>query len=101
MELTEAQDQAHLILENEQHHPTLNHLYVATEWPEEMGYEPNPQWSPAGAGMMALPRIRNRFPRKVYENPHNWRLESTNYTLIMAIYSQLSEWNRGLFLGVS
>jgi hypothetical protein len=34
-------------------------------------------------------------------NPNNWQLESTNYTLIMAIYSQLSETNRGLFLGGS
>ena len=101
MELTEAQNQARLIFENEQNHPTLSYRYISSEWPEEMKYEPNPKWSPAGAGMMALPRIRNRLPRKVYENPNNWQLESTNYTLIMAIYSQLSEWNRGLFLGGS
>lgn len=99
MELTEAEDQARLIFENEQDHPTLDYRYISSEWPEEMRYERNPQWSPAGAGMMALPRIRNRFPREVYENPNNWQLESINYTLIMAICSQLSEWNRGLFLG--
>jgi hypothetical protein len=101
MELTEAQNQARLIFENEQNHPTLNYRYISSEWPEEMKYEQNPSWSAAGAGMMALPRIRKRLPRKVYENPNNWQLESANYTLIMAIYSQLSETNRGLFLGGS
>jgi hypothetical protein len=101
MELTEAQNQARLIFENEQNHPTVNYRYISSEWPEEMKYEQNPSWSAAGAGMMALPRIRKRLPRKVYENPNNWQLESTNYTLIMAIYSQLSETNRGLFLGGS
>lgn len=101
MELTEAQNQARLIFDNEQKHPTLNYRYVSSEWPEEMKYEHNPSYSPAGAGIIALNRIRKRLPRKVYENPNQWQLESTNYTLLMAIYSQLSEANRGLFLGGS
>ena len=101
MELTEAQNQARLIFENEQNRPTLNYRYISTEWPEELKYEPNASWGPAGAGIIALNRIRKRLPRKVYENPNQWQFESTNYTLIMAIYSQLSDMHRGLFLGGS
>lgn len=101
MELTDALNQAYLILENEQNHPSLNYRYVSTEWPEELKYERNTSWSQAFAGIVALPRIRKRLPRKVYENPNNWQLESTNYTLIMAICSQLSDGDRGLFLGGS
>jgi len=101
MELTEAQDQARLIFENEQNRPTLNYRYISIEWLEELKYEPNASWGSAGAGTIALNRIRKRLPRKVYENPDHWQFESTNYTLIMAIYSQLSDTNRGLFLGGS
>ncbi len=101
MELTEAQNQARLIFENEQNRPTLNYRYISTEWPEELKYEPNASWGAAGAGIIALNRIRKRLPRKVYENPGQWQFESTNYTLIMAIYSNLSDTNRGLFLGGS
>ncbi len=101
MRLTDASDQARLILENEQNHPTLNYRYVSTEWPEELRYERDASWSLAFAGILALTRIRKRLPRKVYENPNNWQLESTNYTLILAIYSQLSNRDRGLFLGGS
>jgi hypothetical protein len=102
MELREALDQARMILDQEDKEPTLNYRFVSKGWPEEMKWGTNirsQNYTPEMAGVIALRQIRKRSPRIVYENPNEWQFESTNYSLLMAIYSQLSESDQGLLIG--
>jgi hypothetical protein len=102
MDLKEAVDKARLILDEEEARPSLKYLYIGSEWPYEMRYEfelKKQGYSAAMAGTIALPRMRKRRPREVYENPNEWQFESTNYALLMAIFSQLIPANnRGMLL---
>src|SRR5580704_14858143 len=101
MELQQALDQALLILNEEQIRPTINYIYLANDWPEELRWDTELRKAglpPAVRGAVALPRMRKRRPRDVYENPNLWKLDSTNYRLLMAIFAQLSDANRRLFL---
>ncbi len=101
MELQQALDQALLILNEEQTRPTINYRYILTDWPEELRFDSELKAKglpPAFRGIVALPRMRRKRPREVYENPNQWKLDSTNYSLLMAILAQLSPANRRLFL---
>ena len=101
MELQQALDQALLILNEEQTRPTINYLYISSECPEELRWDfeiKNKGLGPAFGGAVALPRMRKKRPREVYENPNQWKLDSTNYSLLMAILAQLSPANRRYFL---
>jgi hypothetical protein len=103
MDLKSALDQARLILREEQTRPTLNYRYVSNEWPEELRYEYEMQkkgYTPATVGVIALSRMRQRRPREVYENPNQWEFTSTNYSLLMAIFSQVLPADREPFLTV-
>jgi hypothetical protein len=102
MELQQALDQAQLILDEEQARPTINYRYILDDWPEELRWDfelKKKGLPPAYRGAVALPRMREKRPREVYENPNQWKLDSTNYSLLMAIFAQLSPANRRLFVG--
>jgi hypothetical protein len=101
MDLRPKLNQALLILHEEQTRPTLNYRYVSNEWPDELRYEfemKKQGHSPATVGVIALSRMRERRPREVYENPNQWEFQSTNYGLLMAIFSQVLPAERELFL---
>lgn len=102
MELKEAIEKARYILDEEEIKPTLDYRYDSDEWPDEFKWDMNFRqqgYSPRFTGHIALSRMRSRHPREVFENPVQWRFESTNYALITAVYSQLSDADKGLFLG--
>ena len=102
MDLREAVDKARQILDEEESRPTMNYRYVSSEWPRELFYEfemKKQGYIPAVAGITAIFRMRAKpRPREVYENPNEWELDSTNYGLLMAIFSQLPPTNRPMFL---
>jgi hypothetical protein len=102
MELNEAIDKAKMILQQEEKEPTINYRFTSGGWPDELKWDSTLKsqgYSPAMAGIVALQQMRKRAPREVYESPNEWQLKSVNYSLLMAIFSQLSEHNRGLFVG--
>jgi hypothetical protein len=103
MDLREAVDKARLILYEEEKRPTLNYRYVAKWWPRELIFEEtnlrNQGYTLGMAGVMALHRMRDKSrPRQVIEDPNEWELQSTNYGLLMAIFSQLIPADRATFL---
>lgn len=103
MDLKEAIEKARLILNEEETRPTVKYRYVSNTWPREMIYEASnlksQGYTPSMAGEMGLRRTRDmKRPRPVYENPNDWVFESTNYGLIMTLFSQLIAGNRPLFI---
>ena len=90
-----------MIIDEEQIRPTLNYAYVSSDWPEELKWDMDARMklaNPSVGGIVALARMRKKRPREVYENPNQWKLDSTNYNLLMAIFAQLSLAKRRLFL---
>jgi hypothetical protein len=104
MDLNDAFLQARILLDNEIDRSTITYRYTGHEWPEELRYD---QWlrnnylglPQFAANNYALPRMRKKPLREVVESPDRWELASTNYDLMMAIYGQLRDSDRPIFLG--
>jgi len=102
VDLNEAIKQARLILGQEAISPTLNYVYVSDEWPRELQYEMTMRqqsYSARSVGHVALSRMRARDGREVFDNPKLWKFESKNFEMLMGLYGQLSEFDRGKFIG--
>lgn len=102
MDLTEALEKASQILEEEQVQPTLGYRYVSDVWPiskrhlqhdlEQKG------WTAPMVGQGALADERGKRPRQVYEDPKLWEFRSTNFSLLLKIFSQVAEADRAAFV---
>ena len=102
MELAEALQDAFYILDEERVRPTLNYRYAAKEWPREMALEQYTLgaqgYTPGVAAVTALPRMRAKRPREVWENPKFFIFESVNFNLLLTILNQLPAENRPAFI---
>jgi len=102
MNLSDAVRKAAQILIEEQVEPTIRYLYVSRGWPNTPFYIPTfppPEYlTPAIAGHHALEAERKHRPRRVYEDPKLYVFESTNFTLLLKVFSQLVESDRGAFV---
>jgi hypothetical protein len=103
MDLKDALAQACILLDNEIDQPTITYMYAGHEWPEELRYDQQlrsslSQHPEFATNNYALPRMRKRPLREVIETPDLWKLASTNYNLMMAIYGQLRDADRPMFL---
>ena len=94
MELQEALSMASQILNEERVSPTVNYDCVPQAEP---GFA---QAFVALAGTINLPQMRSQRPRQLIENPTWYRFKSTNYDLLCALLSRLTENNRQAFLSV-
>lgn len=90
MELRDAIEKANQILEEERASPTVRYTFNAEATPPDT-LKPLAQLVAAVYGPQELQRIRSVRPRSVIENPRQWVLDSTNYTLLCALRSQLPE----------
>ncbi len=102
MDLNEAIEKARYILKEEEKSPTVDYRYDSDEWPAELKWDMALREQCVGngrfAGPIALSRMRARNPREVFEQPDQWRLESVNYGLLLALYSQLPPSAKELFV---
>lgn len=102
MNLSEALEKAARILEEEQVQPTLGYRYVSDAWPSNQWYQRNdlePKgWTPAMAAQVGLATERQQRPREVYEDPKLYVFESTNFRLLVKIFSQVAETDRASFV---
>ncbi len=83
MNLNEAIEKASRILEEEQVQPTLGYRQVGTL---------------ATATQTGLATERKQRPRQVHEDPKVYVFESTNFNLLVKIFSQVSEADRSSFV---
>jgi hypothetical protein len=87
MELKEALEHAHVIIVEEEKRPTLHYESALKSWPERV------------KAQNTLPAMRKRRPREVLEDPTLWEIKGRNYDAILELFRQLSNENRGMFLG--
>jgi hypothetical protein len=92
MELRDAIEKANQILDEERAHPTVRYDKKAII-PGALG-----QLAAALSTPKELQQIRSERPRNVQEDPLAWVFESTNYTLLCALLSQVPEKDRHSFL---
>jgi hypothetical protein len=85
MNVSEALEKATRILEEEQIEPTLSYRFASAGW-EGL------------AAVADLPRERNQRPRKVYEDPKRYLFESSNFNLLVKVFSQVAEADRPIFV---
>jgi hypothetical protein len=83
MNIDEALEKASRILEEEQAHPTLGYRHVSV---------------PELAAQLSLGIERTKRPRLVYENPKQYVFESTNFALLVKIFSQIADADRASFV---
>jgi hypothetical protein len=102
MNISEALEKASRILDEEQVQPTLGYRYVSDAWPSNLRYRQHdlqPQgWTPAMAAQTGLATERNERPRHVYEDPKLYAFESTNFNLLVKVFSQVAEADRPFFI---
>src|SRR5712692_3328322 len=102
MNLSEALERAARILEEEQVQPTVGYRYVSDSWPSNQRYQQydlqQKGWTPAMAAQTGLATERNQRPRQVYEDPKMYVFESTNFNLLVKIFSQVAEADRASFV---
>jgi hypothetical protein len=99
MTVHEAVQKAAQILAEEQVAPTLGYRYVSAQWPAGIWHGRQSEgWTPALAGHHALEAERKYRPRQVHEDPRLYVFESTNFTLLLTIFSQLDEADRQSFI---
>jgi len=92
MELREALSKADQILDEERVSPTVNYdCAPQTEQGVTKAFV-------AIAGTLNLATMRNERPRRIIENPTWYRFRSTNYDLLCAILTRLSENDRPAFI---
>jgi hypothetical protein len=102
MNLNEALDKAARVLGEEQIHPTLGYRYVSDTWPSNQRYQEyelrKQGYTPAIAAQVSLIVERNQRPRDVYEDPKLYVFESTNFELLIRIFSQVADADRAGFV---
>lgn len=102
MNINEALERASRILEEEQVQPTLGYRYVSDAWPSNQRYQQltlqQQGWTPAMAAQAGLTTERNQRPRQVYEDPKLYVFESTNFGLLVKVFSQVAETERAGFV---
>src|SRR6267143_7297057 len=102
MNISEALEKASRILEEDQIQPTLGYRYVSDTWPSNQRYQQydlqQKGWTPAMAAQIGLGTERNQRPRQVYEDPKLYVFESTNFNLLVKIFSQVAEADRASFV---
>jgi hypothetical protein len=86
MDLSEAVEKANRVLEEEQVQPTLGYRYDGKAWPEN-----------AMARAYLASQRRDR-PRNVFEDPNQFKIESTNLNLLLKIFSQVGHAERASFI---
>jgi len=86
MNVSEALEKATRILEEEQVQATLGYRYLSTAWLSNT------------AAQMGLATERKQRPRKVYEDPKLYLFESTNFNLLLTIFSHVAEADRASFV---
>jgi hypothetical protein len=92
MELRDAIEKANQILNEERANPTVRYRKREIV-PGALG-----EIAASLSTHVELRQIRSKRPRSVQENPHAWVFESTNYTLLCALLSQVPEQDRHGFL---
>jgi hypothetical protein len=92
MELKEALESANEILDEEQKSPTVSYVDSFFGGPGFLGAMANL------AGPMYLNSLRLHRPRTVEDYPHRYVFRSTNYTLLIALLSQVPEPMRPNFI---
>jgi hypothetical protein len=101
MDIDEALEKAVRILEEEQVQPTLGYRYVANAWPSNQLYQQSnlqaQGYTLAMAAQLGLALERQQRPRQVYENPKLFMFESTNFELLMKVFSQVGDADRADF----
>jgi hypothetical protein len=103
MDLNEAFEKISRVLQEEQIRPTLNYRYVSDTWPRNKMYQQyelqQKGWTPATAAFVGLGEERvGKRPRYVYEDPKLYFFESTNFDLLIKIFSQVREEYRRAFV---
>lgn len=91
MELREAYSKSNQILDEERVSPTVNYDCVPQN-------ERPAQLLVAMMGTTNLHALRGQRPRQIIENPTTYRFKSTNYDLLFALFSHLTENDRPAFL---
>jgi hypothetical protein len=86
MNIDEALEKARRILAEEQVDPTLSYRYASTSAVTQR------------AGQESLAFDRKSRPRQVSENPKFYVFESTNFNLLLKIFSQVAEEDRAKFV---
>jgi hypothetical protein len=102
MDKSEALEKAARILEEEQVQPTLGYRYVSDVWPSNQRYQQyelqRVGWTPVMAAQTGLSTERKQRPREVYEDPRLYVFESTNFNLLVKIFSQVAQAERASFV---
>lgn len=96
MNISDALEKATRVLEEEQVQPTLGYRYVSATWPSNCAYTQG--HAPGQAAQMGLANERKGRPRQVYEDPKLYVFESTNFALLVKIFSQVAETDRAAFV---
>ncbi len=91
MQIKEVIEKAKQILDEERIAPTVQYFASADE-------KDVPSAVAAMAAQMNLPQIRSQHPRAVLENAKMFKFKSTNYELLRALLSQVSESGRTGFV---
>src|ERR1700722_3620622 len=102
MELTQAFEKFAQVLKEEKTRPTLLYHYVSDEWPshrkwQQFTYEQK-GFTPAMAAWDWLAEERKQRPRFVYEDPKLYTFQSTNFDLLLRIFSQVRPDDREKFI---
>ncbi len=88
MNIDEALEKARRILEEEQVHPTLGYRSASSSGITQQ------------AAQRSLDFVRKHRPREVSEDPKLYVFESTNFNLLLKIFSQVAEEDRAKFVSV-
>lgn len=95
MDLREAFEKAQQILLEEQGYPTCRYTYVAKE--PGLGGSTTESLMKLAA-TMGLGSERTERPRKVHENPKEYKFESVNFDLLAKVFNQVKEPERPSFV---
>ena len=102
MNISDALEKVEQILVEEQNRPTLIYRYVSKAWPQNrwmQQYElQNQGYTPEMAAALGLYDERKQRPRQVYEDPKLYLFGSTNFELMVKIFTQVSETERPAFV---
>lgn len=102
MDLKEALDKAGRVFAEEQVQPTLAYIYQSDKLPSHQWakqFDPSFKgWTASMIAFNGLLEERRVRPRYVYEDPKLFAFVSTNFDLLIKIFSQVSEGDRPAFI---
>jgi hypothetical protein len=102
MNISEALEKAARLLQEEQTRPTLGYKYVSEKWPSNQWMQQfdlqKQGYTPAMAAITGLYDERKKRPRQVYEDPKLYVLDSTNFELLVKLFSQVADAARPTFV---